>query len=161
MFARAALRQNSSHHCGLLRDAGARLDSLQLTGFAVGSGALASLVSLCSLSPSRGAGFHCAALVAMRAAPMLRHCELGAGAWAAAPRFAPRLLILMLSVSSPSSHVPERGLRCSPEEWEAARAAAEASMRRGGGLCAVMIAHDPEGRWEAHGGCLQLSGDDA
>jgi len=68
-LSRAAPRRNSSHHCALLRDAGVCLDSLQLTGFAVGSGALAG--SLRSLHLSRCAGFHRVALVAMLAAPTL------------------------------------------------------------------------------------------
>jgi len=34
-------------------------------------------------------------------------------------------------------------------------------MRRGGGLAAVVMTHEPEGRWEARGGCSQSSGDDA
>ena len=67
----------------------------------------------------------------------------------------------MLSNSSPSSYVPKEGLRCRPEEWEAARAAAEAAMRRGGGLASAVMTHEPEGRWEVHGGCSQSSGGDA
>jgi len=61
----------------------------------------------------------------------------------------------------PELVVPKGRLRRSPEEWEAARAAAEAAMRRGGGLASAVMAYEPGGRWEAHGGSSQSSGDDA